>query len=77
MIVARLNVGIIRLVGDALVFNDGLIELAAVVNGAYLCLVIYSDKSEACRLALAPLEVVEEAPMVVSLYGVFRLADEL
>lgn len=77
MISAILDVGVIGIVGDTLIFDNGLIELAAIVNRSRLSLVIYSYESEACRLALAPLEVVEEAPVVIPLNGVLRLADKL
>ena len=77
MITTRLNVSIIHLIGNTLVFNDGLIEITAVVNGSHLRLVIYSYESEARGFALAPLEVVEEAPMIISLDGVIGLADQL
>ena len=77
MIAARLNVLFIRLVGCALVFNNALIELTTVVNGSGLRFVIDSDKSEASRFALTPLEVIKEAPVVVSLDGVIGLAYQL
>lgn len=77
MIAARLNVLFIRLIGCALVFDNALIELTTVVNGSGLRFVIDSDKSEASRFALTPLEVIKEAPVVVSLDGVIGLAYHL
>lgn len=77
MVRTRLNVEVVRLVGCALVLDDALIELAAIIHGACLSFVIYSDKTEASRLTLAPLEVVKEAPMIISLDMVIGLAYQL
>ena len=77
MISAILYVSVIRLVGHALILDYRLIELSAIIDGSLLCLIIDSDESEACRLALAPLKVVKEAPMVVSLDRILGLTDKL
>ena len=77
MITARFNVRVKSIVGDTLVGDNALIELAAIVDGAGLGFVVNADETKACRLALAPLKVVHKAPVVVSLDGVVRLADKL
>ena len=77
MILSTLYVGIVRFFGDAFIFDYTAVELTAIVDGATLGLVIDSDKAEASRLSLSPLEVIKEAPVVVSLDGVLGLGYKL
>ena len=77
MISAGLNVFFIGFVGDTAVFDDISVELTRVIDRSGLCLIIDSDKSEARRLTLTPLEVIHKAPMIVSLDRVLGLGNEL
>ena len=60
MVKARFYVTFIRLVGNTLIFDDGGVEFARVVNRSCLGLVVYPHKAEAGALSLSPLEVIKD-----------------
>ena len=57
----------IRGLGDPPVGDDGREEVPGVLDGALLGGVVEADDAEARDLALGPLPVVDEAPVVVAL----------
>ena len=77
MIFSTLYVEVIRLVGHALIPDNLGIELTGVVDRSRMSFVVDSNKAESCRLSLSPLEVIKEAPVIVSLNMVIRLGYEL
>ena len=66
-----------ELLGHAAFGNDVAVKFAAGFDCALLGIVVHMDQTEAGRIALHPLEVVTEAPMVVPLHRQIAQAQSL